>query len=54
VLKALKHSKKKLVVERNGTTIPQILAATLEAQVSGYPVHDRELLDSELLAKGGQ
>jgi 2-polyprenyl-6-methoxyphenol hydroxylase-like FAD-dependent oxidoreductase len=30
-----------------------ILAATLEAQVSGYPVYDRELLDSELLAKGG-
>ncbi|PKH67722.1 FAD-dependent monooxygenase [Flavobacterium sp. ALD4] len=33
--------------------IPQILAATLEAQVSGYPVYDRKLLDSELLAKGG-
>jgi salicylate hydroxylase len=34
--------------------IPQILAATLEAQVSGYPVYDRELLGSELLAKGAQ
>jgi 2-polyprenyl-6-methoxyphenol hydroxylase-like FAD-dependent oxidoreductase len=34
--------------------IPQILAATLEAQVSGYPVYDRELLESALLAKGGQ
>lgn len=34
--------------------IPQILAATLEAQISGYPVYDRELLDSELLKKGGQ
>ncbi|WP_016991333.1 FAD-dependent oxidoreductase [Flavobacterium sp. ACAM 123] len=33
--------------------IPQILTATLEAQVSGYPVYDRELLNSELLAKGG-
>ena len=33
--------------------IPQILAATLEAQVSGYPVYDRELLQSELLEKGG-
>jgi 2-polyprenyl-6-methoxyphenol hydroxylase-like FAD-dependent oxidoreductase len=33
--------------------IPQILAATLEAQISGYPVYDRELLTSELLAKGG-
>lgn len=32
--------------------IPQILVATLEAQISGYPVYDRELLNSELLAKG--
>ncbi len=34
--------------------IPQILAATLEAQISGYPVYDRELLKPELLAKAGQ
>lgn len=34
--------------------IPQILAATLEAQISGYPVYDRELLKSELLEKSGQ
>ena len=34
--------------------IPQILAATLAAQVSGYPVYDRELLNPELLEKGGQ
>ena len=34
--------------------IPQILAATLSVQVSGYPVYDRELLKPELLAKGGQ
>ena len=33
--------------------IPHILAATKEAQVSGYPVYDRELLTPELLAKGG-
>lgn len=33
--------------------IPQILAATQAAQVSGYPVYDRELLKSELLEKGG-
>ncbi|CAM4391092.1 FAD-dependent oxidoreductase [Flavobacterium terrigena] len=32
--------------------IPQILVATLEAQISGYPVYDRELLTSELLSKG--
>lgn len=31
--------------------IPQILAATQEAQVSGYPVYDRELLKPELLHK---
>jgi 2-polyprenyl-6-methoxyphenol hydroxylase-like FAD-dependent oxidoreductase len=33
--------------------IPQILAATPEAQISGYPVYDRELLAPELLEKGG-
>jgi salicylate hydroxylase len=33
--------------------IPQILSATLPAQISGYPVYDRELLKSELLAKVG-
>lgn len=32
--------------------IPQILAATHEAQISGYPVYDRALLKSELLEKG--
>lgn len=32
--------------------IPQILAATLEAQISGYPVYDRALLNPELLKKG--
>jgi len=34
--------------------IPQILAATLEAQVSGYPVYDRALLEPEMLQKGAQ
>ncbi len=33
--------------------IPQILSATLPAQMSGYPVYDRELLESELLEKAG-
>lgn len=33
--------------------IPQILAETLEAQISGYPVYDRELLKPEFLQKGG-
>jgi 2-polyprenyl-6-methoxyphenol hydroxylase-like FAD-dependent oxidoreductase len=34
--------------------IPQIITATLENQISGYPVYDRELLDAELLKKSGQ
>lgn len=34
--------------------VPQILEATREAQISGYPVYDRELLSSELLAKSKQ
>jgi salicylate hydroxylase len=33
--------------------IPQILAATPEANISGYPVYDRELLKPELLKKSG-
>lgn len=33
--------------------IPQILAATLAAQISGYPVYDRELFKSELMEKAG-
>ncbi len=33
--------------------IPQILSATLEAQISGYPVYDRELLKPELLENAG-
>lgn len=31
--------------------IPQIMMATSENQISGYPVYDRELLTSELLSK---
>ena len=31
--------------------IPQIIAATQENEISGYPVYDRELLKSELLEK---
>jgi 2-polyprenyl-6-methoxyphenol hydroxylase-like FAD-dependent oxidoreductase len=33
--------------------IPQIVTETLESQISGYPVYDRKLLDSELLKKNG-
>lgn len=35
------------------TPIPQILSATLPAQISGYPVYDRELLKPELLKTAG-
>ncbi|MFV8269493.1 FAD-dependent oxidoreductase [Flavobacterium sp. GT2N3] len=33
--------------------IPQILEATHEVHISGYPVYDRDLLQSEWLQKGG-
>ncbi len=35
------------------TPIPQILTATQPAQITGYPVYDRELLKPELLEKAG-
>jgi 2-polyprenyl-6-methoxyphenol hydroxylase-like FAD-dependent oxidoreductase len=34
--------------------IPQILNATLESEISGYPVYDRDLLKMELLELGKQ
>lgn len=34
--------------------IPQIMAATLATQISGYPVYDRELLQPEILQKAGK
>ena len=34
--------------------IPQILSATLAAQVSGYPVYDRALLEADLLEKSAK
>lgn len=33
--------------------IPQIVSATLESHISGYPVYDRQLLQPELLEKAG-
>jgi salicylate hydroxylase len=36
------------------TPIPEILAATSETLITGYPVYDRELLTSKLLEKGNQ
>jgi hypothetical protein len=49
--KGTKALKKNPAGEHSGTILFQILAATLEAQVSGYPVYDRKLLESELLEK---
>ena len=46
---ALKEEARRRTLWHN--PIPQILEATLEAQISGYPVYDRELLEPELLAK---
>ncbi len=34
--------------------IPQIVSATMEAKISGYPVYDRALLTSDLLEKCGK
>jgi len=52
------HGPKALKVEACRRTpwhepIPQILAATKESLISGYPVYDREVLSSELLDKVG-
>ncbi len=33
--------------------IPQILSATSSAQITGYPMYDRELLDAQLLENAG-
>ncbi|CAN5171715.1 NAD(P)/FAD-dependent oxidoreductase [soil metagenome] len=35
------------------TPIPEILSATKESEISGYPVYDRELLQPELLNNAG-
>lgn len=35
------------------TPIPQILSATSSAQITGYPMYDRELLDAKLLENAG-
>jgi len=34
--------------------IPQIVSATMQSEISGYPVYDRELLTPELLSKGAK
>jgi 2-polyprenyl-6-methoxyphenol hydroxylase-like FAD-dependent oxidoreductase len=51
-----KKALKKEAIKRTlwHSPIPQIVAATNESQISGYPVYDRELLHSDILAKSGQ
>jgi 2-polyprenyl-6-methoxyphenol hydroxylase-like FAD-dependent oxidoreductase len=48
------QSAKKKQFVGNNDPIPQILLATQEVHVSGYPVYDRELLHSELLKNAGK
>ncbi len=50
-----KHALKEEAIRRTQwhSPIPEILAATSEVQISGYPVYDRALLTSELLQKAG-
>jgi len=51
-----KNSLKEEAIQRTNwhTPIPEIIKATLESQISGYPVYDRELLTTELLEKTGK
>lgn len=51
-----KNSLKEEAIKRTNwhTPIPEIIKATLESQISGYPVYDRELLTTELLEKTGK
>jgi 2-polyprenyl-6-methoxyphenol hydroxylase-like FAD-dependent oxidoreductase len=46
-----KNSLKEEAIQRTNwhSPIPEIIKATLESQISGYPVYDRELLSTDLL-----
>ena len=46
-----KNSLKEEAIQRTNwhTPIPEIIKATLESEISGYPVYDREILTTELL-----
>jgi 2-polyprenyl-6-methoxyphenol hydroxylase-like FAD-dependent oxidoreductase len=49
-----KNSLKEEAIQRTNwhSPIPEIIKATLESEISGYPVYDRELLTTELLESG--
>jgi 2-polyprenyl-6-methoxyphenol hydroxylase-like FAD-dependent oxidoreductase len=51
-----KNSLKEEAIQRTNwhTPIPEIIKATLESEISGYPVYDREILSSSLLEKTGK
>lgn len=52
-IKGTKELKQEAIRRTNWhVPIPQILEATLETQISGYPVYDRELITPELLNNG--
>jgi 2-polyprenyl-6-methoxyphenol hydroxylase-like FAD-dependent oxidoreductase len=48
-----KNSLKEEAIQRTNwhSPIPEIIKATLESQISGYPVYDREILSTTLLEK---
>lgn len=49
-----KNSLKEEAIQRTNwhTPIPEIINATLESEISGYPVYDREIVTTELLKTG--
>ncbi len=49
-----KNSLKEEAIQRTNwhTPIPEIIKTTLESEISGYPVYDREILTTELLKTG--
>ena len=49
-----KNSLKEEAIQRTNwhTPIPEIIKATLESEISGYPVYDREILTTELFKTG--
>ena len=49
-----KNTLKEEAIQRTNwhTPIPEIIKATLESEISGYPVYDREIVTTELLKTG--
>lgn len=49
-----KNSLKAVAIQRTNwhSPIPEIIIATLESEISGYPVYDREIVTTELLKTG--